>query len=60
MVWVPFRNETSLQSLLHDHVFLSFPELKGLCMCYMDKTIPVPYNNAAVILKLCIALYIFP
>lgn len=27
-------------------------------MCYMDKTICVPYNNAAVILDLYIVLYV--
>ena len=61
-VWVPFRKEpflASLQYLLHDHVLFSYSELKGLCVCYMDKTICVPCNNAAVILELCIALYIF-
>lgn len=60
-LWVLFRKEpflASLQYRLHEHVFLSYSEPKGLCMCYMDKTICVPYNNAAVILELYIALHI--
>lgn len=60
-VLITFRKEpflASLQYLLHGHVFLSYSELKDLFMCYMNKTVCVPYNNAAMILELCIALYV--